>query len=684
MIVWRVVAVLLGCFWWLTGCGPLSEPGEASLSLHSRFTLDSQCTPPARVRDIHPGPASAFPSRVDDRVPQLAAARGWLFFGATDGALGEELWRSDGTAAGTQRVKDISPGASPSSPTELTPAQDGLFFSASEGVSGRELWWSDGTPERTKRVADVAPGAADSSPAELTVVGERLFFTADDGTHGSELWMHHRTDGSTGLVKDIRPGSFGAVASELTALGDKLLFSANDGALGQELWISDGTAQGTAMVKNIFKLYDSSPQSMVVMNGRAYFSADDDEWGREVWWSDGTLLGTDIVANIWPELADSNPTSLTVVGGNKLFFAATEPFFGRKLWVSDGSESGTVRVMGQVQGSEGSSPQGLTAAGDQLFFLAYDDQGQIGLWRTDGTEEGTRWLKREGIDSSGHPPPMKSVGKVLYFAGSDASSGTELWKSDGTVEGTVQVMDLVPGPGGSFPRDLTRAGSKLFFVAHDPEAGEELWALDLCDRAPPLVTCPAAISVEATSLQGMPVSFAAIATDDFTEAPVLEYSQASGSTFPLGRTEVAVTARDEAGNTASCTFPVTVQDTTPPVLRCPSYTFIEASGTGSVVVQYPEVVASDTLSPVSIAFDPPNGSALPIGDVTPVTVTATDQAGNTKRCQFKVAVENPDAEGPDSSSGCGCGAQSSGWAGGSFLCMVLALIRTRRMGEGKR
>lgn len=683
MIVWRVAAVFLGCCWGLTGCGPLSESGEASPSLPSRFTLESQCTPPARVRDIHPGPANAFPSRGDDRAPQLTAARGWLFFAATDEALGEELWRSDGTAAGTQRVKDIYPGASPSSPTELTPAQDGLFFSASDGVSGRELWWSDGTPERTKRVADVAPGAADSSPAELTAVGERLFFTADNGTHGSELWMHHRADGSTGLVKDIRPGSFGAVATELTALGDKLLFSANDGERGQELWTSDGTAQGTVMVKNIFQLYDSSPQGMVVMNGRAYFSADDDEWGREVWWSDGTLLGTDIVANVWPELADSNPTSLTVVGGNKLFFAATDPVFGRKLWVSDGSESGTVRVMGQAQGSDGSSPQGLTAAGDQLFFLAYDNQARGGLWRTDGTEAGTRRLKGMG-DFLAPLPSMKSVGKVLYFAGSDATSGTELWKSDGTVEGTVQVMDLVPGLGGSFPRALTRAGSKLFFVAYDPEAGEELWALDLCDRAPPLVTCPAAISVEATSLQGMPVSFSAFATDDLTEAPALEYSQASGSTFPLGRTEVAVTARDEAGNSASCTFPVTVQDTTPPVLRCPPYTFIEASGTGSVEVQYPEVVASDTLSPVSIAFDPPNGSALPIGDVTSVTVTATDQVGNTKSCQFKVAVESLDAEGPNSSTGCGCGSPSNGWAGGSFLCMVLVLIRTRRMWGGTR
>jgi ELWxxDGT repeat protein len=510
------------------------------------------------------------------------------------------------------------------------------------------------------------------------MVGERLFFMADDGAHGGELWMHHRTVGSTVLVKDILPGPFGSVGTEFTALGNKLLFSANDGETGQELWTSDGTPQGTVLVKNIFELFDSSPQGMVLMNGQAYFSADDDVAGREVWASDGTPQGTRRLANIWPELGDSNPASLAVAGGRRLFFSAADPFHGRELWTSDGTSLGTVLVTDLVPGTGGSAPASLVGANNQVFFVAVDAQGRRGLWRSDGTEAGTRRLKDVGSN-----PAMLSVGRGLYFAGSDGSSGTELWKSDGTVAGTVQVMDLVPGPDSSSPRALTRAGGKLFFLARDPEAGEELWALDLCDREPPQLTCPAAATVEATSLQGMPVSFAISATDDLTEAPVIEYSHASGSTFPLGRTDVSITARDEAGNTASCTFPVTIQDTTPPVLTCPKYTFVEASGTGSVEVQYPEVAAKDSLSPVTISFYPPDGSALPIGDVTLVTVTATDQAGNASKCEFKVAVESTDGEGADSSSGCGCSAQASGLAGWGSLLLLLALSRLRRP-EGAR
>ena len=37
---------------------------------------------------------------------------GTLYFSANDNAHGQELWKSDGTAAGTVMVKDINPGGS--------------------------------------------------------------------------------------------------------------------------------------------------------------------------------------------------------------------------------------------------------------------------------------------------------------------------------------------------------------------------------------------------------------------------------------------------------------------------------------------------------------------------------------------------------------------------------------------
>ena len=75
-------------------------------------------------------------------------AGGLLFFAGTDGsAAGIELWKSDGTAAGTVLVKDIAPGVEDAAPDSLVAAGNRLYFRARTVAEGTELWTSDGTPD---------------------------------------------------------------------------------------------------------------------------------------------------------------------------------------------------------------------------------------------------------------------------------------------------------------------------------------------------------------------------------------------------------------------------------------------------------------------------------------------------------------------------------------------------------
>ena len=93
-----------------------------------------------------------------------------------------------------------------------------MFFTAGDGAHGPELWKSDGTEAGTVLVKDIHPGAGGySSPSSLTGVGGTLFFAADDGTHGSELWKSDGTEAGTVLVKDINAGGAFTVASKGTA-----------------------------------------------------------------------------------------------------------------------------------------------------------------------------------------------------------------------------------------------------------------------------------------------------------------------------------------------------------------------------------------------------------------------------------------------------------------------------------
>src|SRR5262249_21719023 len=103
----------------------------------------------------------------------LTNVNGTLFFTAYDRMVGTELWKSDGTAAGTTLVKDIFPGgfwdtwnyhANNSNPSNLTNVNGTLFFTADDGVHGRELWKSDGTAAGTTLVKDIFAGSAGSGP----------------------------------------------------------------------------------------------------------------------------------------------------------------------------------------------------------------------------------------------------------------------------------------------------------------------------------------------------------------------------------------------------------------------------------------------------------------------------------------------------------------------------------------
>jgi ELWxxDGT repeat protein len=257
------------------------------------------------VKDINPG---AGDSCLPYRVPVVF--RGALYFQATDGAHGAELWKTDGTAAGTVMVKDINPGSgdghgSSWNALKLVELGGALYFQADDGSTGAELWRTDGTGAGTLLVKDVQPGPYGSYPRELTVVGGVLYFAATDASSGAEIW---RTDGSpeeTTRVTDVCGNSCSAEVRDLAAWGGELFFSAYDGSLGNELWKTNGTAAGTVLVKDIMiGVGNGGPYGFIEFDGLLYFAATDGpnagQHGYELWRTDGTTVGTERVTDICP------------------------------------------------------------------------------------------------------------------------------------------------------------------------------------------------------------------------------------------------------------------------------------------------------------------------------------------------------------------------------------------------
>ena len=181
---------------------------------------------------------------------QFTAVGSTLFFIANDGNNGNELWKSNGTPAGTLLVKTIA-SSSTTPPAWLTNVNGTLYFSANDGTTGVELWKSDGSSAGTVRLKDIRSGSYSSSPNWLTNVNGTLFFSATDGTTGNELWKSDGTAAGTVIAKDIVPGVVSGQPGELANIRGTLIFAASNGVNGREVWASDGTAAGTVQIVDV-------------------------------------------------------------------------------------------------------------------------------------------------------------------------------------------------------------------------------------------------------------------------------------------------------------------------------------------------------------------------------------------------------------------------------------------------
>jgi ELWxxDGT repeat protein len=489
---------------------------------------------PFQVRDLRVG---ARPDAYLRQPPTLFTTLGdTVLFGGSDTVHGVELWRTDGTFAGTSMVMDLIPGFGSSSPTHSLVMNGRLYFlAASTQVAGVGLWSTDGTTQGTvllkslraglgtfltQRNGVLYVGASDSeassvgfslwksdgTPEGTTLLrrepaeqgrygghshawaGDTLVFTATDDAHGMALWKSDGTPSGTTVVMQNPPPYHGLLTDGLTECGGKVLFWGARDLDRYSLWRTDGTDAGTVLVKDIDTAAPSSsgslfPPELFCHGGTFYFSAWDAEAGRELWKSDGTPQGTVRMADLAPGTGGAFPGQFTAHGG-AFFFWAGDVTAGHELWTSDGTPQGTRRLADLAPGTA-SSTQGLdiltmlsTPVG--LFFMANDGVNGVELWKTDGTPGGTVRLTQhttEGFDFTG----LRGVWSrgALHFWGDD----DELWRSDGTVPGTVRVARLANYTRGALEADRPGVdlGGTLFFAANNGTE-ERLWQTDGTSR----------------------------------------------------------------------------------------------------------------------------------------------------------------------------------------------------------
>ncbi|MBL0358937.1 MAG: hypothetical protein IPP72_19635 [Chitinophagaceae bacterium] len=457
--------------------------GKTTANGSELYTTDGTTGGTVLVKDIYTGGPGSAPA-------DFTLLNGVLYFSAVTMAAGRELWRTDGTNGGTTLVKDIVPGSGSSNQENdynLFSNGSYLLFAANTVADGLELWKSDGTNAGTVLLKNINTGADSSSPKYFYILNNTILFAAKDATHGEELW---KTDGSaagTVLIKDINVGPASSTSIELFpgfsfpvfegfhTFNNKAYFVAYDGTSTGELWTTDGTIANTTLVKNIVQSAFSPAFIMVTnavnLTGKFMFAVSDGASSSELWQSDGTPAGTTLfksfsfVNNDFPNILpnfiyDANTGTFTnpLFQGNKFFFTASTDVEGRELWISDGTLVNTKMVKDINQGTASGvefSTYAFTAS--TLFFSANDGIKGNELWKTDGTLSGTALEADINIGAGDSDPELSfftTNNKLLFGADNGDNAATDLYVIGGTV---VPPADYCPGGNISLAAGITGA-----------------------------------------------------------------------------------------------------------------------------------------------------------------------------------------------------------------------------------
>ncbi len=346
--------------------------------------------------------------------------------------------------------------------------------------------WSSVAAEVPQLLQDIVtrpvpPIGIPGLPQGFVQVNDRLVFSTPSGDFDYSapgiLWSTDGTpEGTHAVSTAICPAFCESVTPVATWPGVALLRTTQKpdptgNAPKMRLWRTDGTPAGTfplteaAETNQIVGAFVAGPSPGA---GLFYFFDCPGPTTQEcqLWRSDGTLPGTHAVTDLKFSVVTPMPAA-----GRFFFLARSAEETG--LWVTDGTADGT-RFLAATSLFFG---QGVIAATPSRLFFATNDEG---LWVSDGTPAGTRLVYEDSINF------LEPAGEGVYFL-TGYIGQAQIWQSDGTETGTRRLTDLPEGDEISSLL-LGQAGNRWVFSY--PYYEGPLWAAGEGFSHPTPLTCP--------------------------------------------------------------------------------------------------------------------------------------------------------------------------------------------------
>lgn len=384
-----------------------------------------------------------------------------------------QIWKSDGTIAGTKAVSSVNLSSSDS----FVQSGEFLYFIKTEyNPYMKRVWRTDGTDSGTTLITSAQDTFNDIY--KLYPIDNGVLFFGETKEFGTELWTCLEDENTSKLLVDLIPGPESGVLDDLSAgsnysdfsfvtRDNVILFRGASSNVGQ-VWKTDGTVSNTKAVLDFtgqagyedFEIDVDYVRSSETGNYFFFTKSNNDE--KKFWVFNQSNQEVIFLADM-----DAAYVSEAISSEDQYYFTFYSS--GHQLWTSDGTPEGTIHLNTNTL-----EPKFKGAKDGHLFYSMLDKKPYI----SDGSISGTGLLKDLVIGSSGTTPNFDEnlffeYNNTCYFTASDKISGLSFYSTDYTPSGTNFRADIYPNTFGVDIDNLTKAGNKLYFTIND-----SLWVSD--------------------------------------------------------------------------------------------------------------------------------------------------------------------------------------------------------------
>lgn len=413
-------------------------------------------------------PAGSQPSefwRNSGEPPARPLDNGVVLFLMTHGTGSAEVWRSDGTVAGTFSLASFAVDGWTGISLRGT-GSDRLLIASGFAGGQTEVWHTDGTRSGTRFVESFPLETRDVSPGMPVFI---LGSTPGDGFR-YELWSVDAAGHSERLFEN--DGDFYFAGQGAVQVGSRAFFSVVEEGVGTQLWMTDGTASGTVL-RSASGVPILDPRvSTVVGDDLFYGEYQGDTWVVQKLHLSGTGPPETVELACSEECWDSNQRFVRAVG-NTIVYPVRDELLGWELAARDALTYART-VFDLCPGPCGSAPGQVRDLEGLFLFSAWSEEHDLQLYSFSAPSRVVRLTDLPFAFSSIYYPedvPLLLLPDRLYFAASVQAAGVELCSAALDGSHSEVVADLGHEPWSSQANVAAVFPDGMFLTATQPGSG---------------------------------------------------------------------------------------------------------------------------------------------------------------------------------------------------------------------